>query len=288
MGTVRSIERRLYVRRNSDRNLAEQSGAAPSAGEVRAVGAMEWGGIWAGYMTFAGAAILLLALVFGVGFSTLNPLNSASWVGAGAGTLVWGVVVVLIATFLGAWVAARTPPTTRRHGMMRGVTLWGLILLSDLLLFGWVTGTALSATTGVAGVALNSASNSSAARVTSVLEANGVAGVNSTQAATISSLLLAGDRDGAVNALAADANLSTARAAAILGQVTAPAGAAASRAGTALRLGGRTLSWGLFWTALIGLGCALFGGAMGGGGAKLEQVRMNLPRTGPRNDTPGM
>lgn len=248
---------------------------------------MDWGGIWAGYMTFAGVGILLLALVFGIGFSTLQAGSAASWAGVGAGTLVWSVVVLLIAMFLGAWVAGRTPCSTRRHGMMRGVTLWGLILVSDLLLFGWITGTALRAASGAASQALNTATNDSAGQVTTVLQTNGITNVSPTQAATISSLLLSGDRDGAANTLAQAANLSTTRADAILGQVSAPVGAAASRAGTAVRAGGRTLSWGLFWISLIGLGCALLGGAVGGGGG-LARMRMELPRPGPSGGSPSM
>lgn len=276
MSTVRSIERRLYVRRQSDRDLGSQ--VATSGTEVPRH--MDWNGVWTGYMAFVGFSVLLLAFVFGVGFSSLNPLAGSSWAGAGTGTLVWSGIVGLIALFIGAWVAGRTPHTTRQHGMMRGVMLWGLAMLSTLLLVGWLAGTALAATTGVAGAALGSASNISAGRVTSVLQQNGITGVTADQASTISSQLMAGDQSGAASSLANEANISTDRANTILGQVGAPVAGAASTAGRAVQHGGASLSWGLFWMALIGLGVSLLGGAMGGGGVDLRRSTLEHPISG--------
>jgi len=274
MSTVRSIERRLYVRRMSDRELASQ--AAAVRGEM-APRAMEWNGIWTGFMVFVGVSVLLLSFVFGVGFSSLNPLESSSWTGVGAGTMAWSAVALLIATFLGAWVAGGTPATSRRHGMMRGVALWGLIMLTTLLLVGWVTGTAVAATSGVAGAALGNAPNLSAARVTSVLQNNGINNITQGQAATISTQLMSGDRTGAANTLATNANIPTARAESILNQVSAPVAGAATSAGQAVKQGGTSVSWGLFWISLIGLGCAVLGGAAGGGGMELRRA---IPHTG--------
>lgn len=266
MSTVRSIERRLYVRRQADRDIASSAAVAGS----ESLRHMEWNGVWTGYMTFAGVAILLLAFVFGIGFSSLNPLSRASWASVGGGTMAWAVVVVLIATFLGAWVAGRTPRTTKQHGMMRGITLWGLILLSVLLVAGWVAGTAVSAASGAA-PALGAVAGNGAARIEGVLQTNGITGVSNAQATTINTELMAGDHAAAAATLSAAAGIPTARANTILNQVAAPVGNAATTAGEAVKHGGGSLSWGLFWIALIGLGCALFGGAVGGGGLMVRR-----------------
>lgn len=268
MSTVRSIERRLYVRRQMDRDMASRVGV---------VGAeiprhMEWNGIWAGYMTFAGVSILLLALVFGIGFSSLNPLAASSWAGVGAGTAVWGVIVALIATFIGSWIAGRTPRTSRRHGMMRGVTLWGMIMVTTLLLVGWVAGTAVATGATLAGNAMTPSTGVSA--VQGVLQNSGLT-VTDAQATTISTELAAGDKTGAANTLAAAANIAPERANTIVNQIASPVAGAASTAGSVVQHGGASLSWGLFWLALIGLGCALLGGAIGGGG--VEFVRRTVP-----------
>lgn len=243
MSTLRSIERRLYVRRQVDRDMASQ--AVVATGEVPRH--MEWNGIWTGYMTFAGVAIILLSFVLAIGFSSVNPFSATSWRSVGGGVLGWSVVVVLIATWLGCWVAARTPRTTKRHGMMRGITLWGMILLTILLVVGWV------ATTTVSAVA--SATNVPA----------------TTAAATAT----------APGATAPAAAAPGATAAAPAAATPAQRGAlttAAQNAGAATTHVAGNLMWGFFLIALIGLGLALFAGAVGGGGISL--------RRGPRASNP--
>lgn len=272
MSTVRSIERRLYVRRQMDRDLA--STAAVAGGEVPRH--MEWNGIWTGYMTFAGVTILLLSFVFGVGFSSVNPFQRSSWADVGQATMVWSAIVILIATLLGSWVAGRTPRTSQRHGMMRGVTLWGLILLTLLFVAGSVAGSAAAAATTVAGPALSAAPATGVSALMGVLQSNDI-NITQPQAAAISTQLVAGDRTGAASALAADANIPAERAGTVLGQVTEPAAGEATAAGEAAKTGGSSISWGVFWIALIGLGCALLGGAMGGGNLMDIRRRGSLP-----------
>lgn len=276
MSTVRSIERRVYIRRQADRDLTS---AAPVVG-IEVVRRMEWNGIWAGYMTFVGAGVLLLSFVLGVGFSSLNPLRASSWSEVGTGTLVWSVIALLIATYLGCWVAARTPPTTRRHGMMKAVTLWGMILLSALLLTGWVAGTAASAASGLAGSAASAASalaSNGMPSLRGVLQSNGI-NISDAQAADVAKQMLGGDRAGAATTLANDAGISSERADALLGQITTPVAGAATTAGEAVQRGGGSLAWGMFWISLIGLGVALLAGATGGG-LNFGRIRPNLQPT---------
>jgi hypothetical protein len=268
MSTVRSIERRLYVRRQADRDMASQ--AAVVSGE--APRHMEWNGVWSGYLAFVGFAVLLLSFVWGIGFASLNPVRGSSWADVGGGTLAWSVVMILIATVIGAWVAGRTPRTSRQHGMMRGVVLWGMILATMLLVMGWTAGTAVSAAANFAGPAAGAVGANHAAAVQSTLAANGV-NITNAQATAIANQLMAGDRTGAAGTLAADANLTTTRADTLLSQVPAPAAGAAGTAANAVQQGGGRAAWGLFWIALIGLGCALVGGAAGGGGLQRRALR---------------
>lgn len=200
---------------------------------------MEWNGIWTGYMTFAGVALILLSFVLAVGFSSLNPFSAASWRSVGGGVLGWSVVVVLIATWLGCWVAARTPRTTKKHGMMRGITLWGMILLTVLLVVGWVASTALGAVAS---------------------------------ATTVPAVAAAAPPAAAAPGAGATAAVPPAAAAGAVapGQHGALA-AAATNAGAATKHVGGKLMWGFFWIALIGLGLALFAGAIGGGGISFRR-----------------
>ncbi len=269
MSTVRSIERRLYIRRQADRDVASQVAATT----VEAPRHMDWNGVWTGYLAFVGFAVLLVSFVLGIGFSALNPAAAGSWAGVGAGAMAWSVVMLLVATFAGAWVAGRTPRTSRRQGMMRGLVLWGMILATMLWVVGGAAGVAMSAAGGLAGSALSSVAGGHAATVQGVLRTNGIS-LTSAQAAAIAAQLMAGDRAGAAGTLAADANITTTRAASLLNQVPPlPAAGAASTAGEAVKTGGARAAWGLFWVSLIGLGCALLGGAVGGAGLQRRPLR---------------
>lgn len=261
MSTVRSIERRLYVRRQADRDLTSQAQFA--GGEIPRH--MEWNGIWTGYMTFVGVGVLLLSFVWAIGFSSLNPLRASSWAGVGTGAVVWSVIVLLIATYLGCWVAARTPRTTKKHGMMKAITLWGLILLTVMFVVGWAGSTVVTAAGSMAGSAATALNTNRTQSVQGVLQSNGI-NVTPAQATNISNQLIAGDRAGAATTLANDAGISSARATTILDQASTPVAGAATAAGQAVKHGGGSLAWGLFWIALIGLGVALLAGATGGGG----------------------
>ncbi|MGH9467490.1 MAG: hypothetical protein ACRD1Y_09040 [Terriglobales bacterium] len=244
MSTLRSIERRLYVRRQMDRDLASQ--AVVGTGEVPRH--MEWNGIWTGYMTFAGVAIILLSFVLAIGFSSLNPFSAGSWRSVGGGVMGWSVVVILIATWLGCWVAARTPKTTKKHGMMKGITLWAMILLTILLVVGWVASTTIGAVSSAATVPVAAAA---------------------APAAPAAALPPAAAAPGTPAATAPTATAPTQGALA----------GAAQKAGAVTKHVGGNLMWGLFWIALIGLGLALFAGAVGGGGISFR--RSNRPTNQP-------
>ena len=153
--------------------------------------------------------------------------------------------------------------------MMRGVTLWGMVLITAVLIVGWVAGTAVQATSGLASGAVSAVSGNRAASLQSVLQSNGIS-ITDAQATTISNQLMTGDKAGAASTLASDANITTTRANDILGQVAAPVAGAATMAGQAVKHGAGSLSWGMFWIALIGLGVALLGGAVGGGGLNIR------------------
>lgn len=130
MSTVRTMERRLFMRRQNER-----LGNSPGAVQTAAAGG-EWTGIWTGYLVFAGSAVLLLFLVLGFGFSNVNPFDAGSWKSMAGGAAVWSGIAILVATFAGAWAAARSSLSTRMQGAMRGLALWGLVTITALLLAG--------------------------------------------------------------------------------------------------------------------------------------------------------
>jgi hypothetical protein len=201
MSTVRSIERRLFVRREADRKHLPSVAVAPASG-------MEWSGIWSGYTVAAGVTVLLVSLVLGIGFSMVNPLSPGSWQAAAGHVGLWAAIACLIGIFIGGLVTGQYPAATHRHAIMKSVAMWGLVMITTTLLAFWIAG-------------MTAASVASAA----------------------------GPIAGAVPSAAAAAS----RAA-----NAAPTAAAA----------GSHASWGLFLFSILSLGCAIGGGAIGGGGER--------------------
>jgi hypothetical protein len=274
MSTVRNIERRMFIRRQTDRDL-QASGAKPLARER----GVEWNGIWTGYLVFLGVEGILAFLVLGIGFSSLNPLRAASWANVGGGTVVWLAIVTFIATYIGAWVAGRTPPATTQHGIGKALPMWGLVVLTMVLLVGYVASQAVTvAAGGVAAVggAAPAAATAGVTQLQGTLQSQGIT-VTRAEAAHIGALLAAGNTGAAATALSGDAGIPLARAQAAIGQMqSGPAGGLKGMAATAgstaargVKKVGGSLSWAMFWIALITLGCAIAGGATGGGAIKM-------------------
>ncbi len=282
MSTVRSIERRIFQRRLADREL--HTLAASQVALPRRPS--EWGGIWSGYMIFAGVAILLLSFVLGVGFSSVNPMRPSSWAGAGSGMAIWSVIVLLIATFIGAWVAGRTPASTRRQGIAKGLVLWGMILLSALFISAWVAGQAINVAasgTVAAGNALTGASRTGVTVLQGRLRNDGF-NVSRAQAADIGARIAAGHNGSAATALAHDSGQPPAAATTEVGKLrSSVAGiggnvsSLAAKAAPAAKSSGSTLAWAYFWLALITLCCAVAGGALGGGGLRRTSASPRAP-----------
>ncbi len=274
MSTVRSIERRIFQRRQADRELHQLAAVQPGVLQMRGV---EWNGVWSGYMIFAGVAILLLSFVLGIGFSSVNPMLPSSWAGAGSGMGIWSVIALLISTFIGCWVAGRTPPATRQHGIAKGLVLWGMILLTMLAIGGWVAGQAIKVAasgTAVASSALTGASQTGVTIFHGKLRTDGF-NVSRAQAGDIGARIASGHTASAATALAHDSGMplaaATAEVSKIRSSVSGVGGSVksmASKAAPAAKTGGSAISWAYFWVALLGLGCAILGGALGGGGLR--------------------
>lgn len=278
MSTVRSIERRMFLRRQMDRDF---STGTQIRGVARSQG-MEWSGVWSGYVVFAGVAVLLLFLVLGIGFSSVNPMNPSSWESAGKGMAVWSVIVLLISTFIGAWVSGRTPAATRAHGIMKSITLWGLIMITSLLMMGSIAGRVMTVAAHAATSATSAVSHAASTGVNMLqgqLRTDGL-NVSRAQAAIIGGQLTAGHPGAAAATLAQDAAIPPARASAIIHGMApnySALGGTASNIGkkvaSGAKSGGSAVTWAGFWLALISLGCAIAGGAVGGGGMKMKKAK---------------
>ncbi|MHB8736288.1 MAG: hypothetical protein ACYC6M_13385 [Terriglobales bacterium] len=265
MSTVRTMERRMFLRRQSERLASVQPGAAPAGV------ATEWSGIWAGYLAFAGSAVLLLFLVLGIGFSNVNPLDVGSWKSLAGGAAIWSGIAILIATFFGAWAAARAPLANRTQGMMRGVALWGLVMITAMMLVGSLAAGAAQAAAGTASAAVPIAAQGAVSEVQSTLQSNGV-NVTQAQAGEIAARWASGDHGGAADLLSRQGGISTAQANSLLNQAAVQAqqstgGISPAKVGRQVAQGAASgasaVAWGGFWLSLLSLIAAVGGGAVG-------------------------
>jgi hypothetical protein len=129
-------ERRYHERRRGwNPAMLASPGAAPAYG-MR----VSWGGIWGGVLVATGVLILLMALGLAVGISAANPGETgAGTIGTAAG--IWAGVSLLIALFVGGWVATRIGAITdRTTGFFEGSLVWVL----SLLLMGWAATSGIS------------------------------------------------------------------------------------------------------------------------------------------------
>jgi hypothetical protein len=99
---------------------------------------VQWGPIVAGLVSALTIFILLTILGIGIGASVLDPNRPAD--DAGIWATIWGALTIIVAFFVGGWVAAKTAAVGGEFGgMMNGV----LVGAAGILLVVWLTSTGL-------------------------------------------------------------------------------------------------------------------------------------------------
>lgn len=124
---------------------------------------LSWGAIFAGAFAALGVGILLFALGFALGLTSINPSDPSSLRGSGIFTGVWSLVTAFIALFIGGLVASRgSGVMTKAGGTIHGLVMWAVTTVVGtwllLSLLGNVVGTVASVgrtavTTGAGAIA---------------------------------------------------------------------------------------------------------------------------------------
>jgi hypothetical protein len=105
---------------------------------------VRWGPIISGLVVALATQLILSALGAAIGASFLSgsgaPRTNAPDVGTSVG--IWSIISLLIALFIGSWVAARASgPMNRNTALLNGAILWATTLaLGSWLLASGVTG----------------------------------------------------------------------------------------------------------------------------------------------------
>jgi len=99
---------------------------------------VQWGPIIAGLVSALTLFILLTILGLGIGASVLEPREAGQE--AGTFATIWGAVSIIVAFFVGGWIAAKTSAVGGEFGgMMNGL----LVGAAGILLVVWLTSTGL-------------------------------------------------------------------------------------------------------------------------------------------------
>jgi formate hydrogenlyase subunit 3/multisubunit Na+/H+ antiporter MnhD subunit len=108
---------------------------------------VSWAAIFVGAILTIAIGLPLLSLGAALGLTTVDPAR-ADMQAVGWGTGFWSLLTIIVATFLGAFVAVRTSNLhERRDAGMQGLAVWGVsfVLMMVLLAFLAVAGGAIAA-----------------------------------------------------------------------------------------------------------------------------------------------
>jgi hypothetical protein len=266
----------------------------------RVLDRVRWGALFAGFFVGLGSLVLLLLLGGAVGFTALDPRDLSSWKSLGIGAGIWAGISAIIASFFGAWVAARlSTAVDRGNGLLHGLALWGLawavgIWFSAMAVGGAVSGAA-SAVGGAAsaaggalagsGVSASGVVDQAAQQANAWLQEHGKPAVPPAQMqAAVQDILgkavanvrqgkspaQAFDHASVVGSVARTTNLSRADADALANQLESQLQGAvqegsqkAGEIGEAAASGAKAGTWGAFLAALFTMLAAMIGGATG-------------------------
>jgi hypothetical protein len=249
---------------------------------------LSWSAVFAGVVASLGVWALLYAFGLALGLSSINPDSPESAKGSGIFTGIWGLIVPLIALFVGGAVAGRGAGIIHRGGgALHGLVMWGLTTVLGAFLVGnLLTGALRSAVSmggdlvqqggaaaGKAGGAGLFDANSVLEPVNQRLQAEGKPAVTPEQlsAATrdvVNDAVRTGslNRETLINSIAQQTSLSRADAEDLAGRFESQWSAAGQNVqNTALQAADTTgkAFWGVFGALLLGLVSAVVGGVFG-------------------------
>ncbi|HEX8988820.1 MAG TPA: hypothetical protein VF816_12750 [Rhodocyclaceae bacterium] len=228
---------------------------------------LRWGGIFAGLSVGIACNLLLLLVGVSIGLGVFD-VNKVGQPGhtASIAAMVWNVVCMIIAAFVGGYVAARSAGMHRSSdGVLHGAVSWGVTMLVSMLL-------ATSATSAVFGTMFASASGIASNVAGNVTGTGG--GASSGAAKEVATQIQAGDRQAAVDSLRTRLGLSNDQAGRVVDQALIAAGhpEAASPAGRdeaeQAAKTAATVSSSLSAAVVLSLIAAIGGGLLGARGTR--------------------
>lgn len=235
--------------------------------------AVRWGAVFAGMV--AGVSIYLLLALLGVatGLTAVEPAAAEPVGSVPLWTGIWSFISMLVAAFVGGWVAGRMSGLRRRlDGVLHGLVAWGL----TILFAGYIATTAvagiLGGTLNIFGQTLQTAGQVAGAtgatdQLQQVITGSGEAGEISPESmGALQDRLAAQDRSGAIEIMTSQMGFSEQRAEQVVDQAMPlfqQPGQQAQQVAEPAVTAATAVSWWLFVTLAVSLVLGIWGGAMG-------------------------
>jgi len=132
---------------------------------------LSWSGIVSGTALGWGLFSLLSLIAASIGFAKFDPFSAQPENGLGAGSAIFGIVALLISSFVGAYLAVRVAGDRRRsEALLHGGVCWAFSMLLGAAL---ALGAAHTAAQSAAMVASGPRAQAKAQRESNVRERNG-------------------------------------------------------------------------------------------------------------------
>ncbi|MGE5441330.1 MAG: hypothetical protein ACM3UR_15860 [Bacteroidota bacterium] len=144
---------------------------------------ISWGAVFAGVVVALVVQLMLSLLGLGIGFGSIEPMRESNpFAGLGTGALVWWVISMLIALFLGGMTASRLAGVPRTFdSVLHGVLAFSVFTLVSFYLLTTAVGSVISGvgslvgkTLSMAGQGIQAAAPEVAGAVKSELQKQGI------------------------------------------------------------------------------------------------------------------
>jgi hypothetical protein len=234
--------------------------------------AIRWGAILAGVAVGISVQLALTLLGIATGLSTIEVTRGE---GVGTGPLVWAGFSMLVAAFVGGYVAARMSGLKRKaDGVLHGAVSWAVTTIMFAVLATSVGGTLMSGVfNNMSQLAQASVQGGGVSPIATVMQSQG-AKLDQASMQQFQQHLQAGQREPAIQLLMSKLGVDQTRAAAIVDQALIITGSSqsASQQGrqttenTVQRAG--TAAWVVFLAVALALAIGIGGGALGAAGSR--------------------
>lgn len=244
---------------------------------------ISWGAIFGGIASGMATYLLLALLGIAAGLTALEPQAADPVGNVPLGALVWTGISMVLAAFVGGYVAARMSGLSRlADGIFHGLIAWGVSTLVFAYLITTSVGSMVGGAFGMIGQSLKVAGGAAVtaggaagaggnqAQLESLLKGGSTGGsIDKESLQAVQQNLQRGDRDGAINVMVTQMGFTNERARQVVDQGMMLFGQAQQLPEKARDVAASSVSglakasWGLFIGVLLSLALGVGGGAIG-------------------------